>query len=323
MHEFQSKRAYSANSSKNPFLNDSFETALTRASRNIYELKDLLQRNKTNNKYPLKKQFIRNEKEYTKEINTKLLRVAKIIDRIPHPKMNKPKQQKSNSKKNCVLPIIKIKRTQSSSFIKKQIYFDNLLTKLESEIKEIFYKKDNNILCSNNSNQINNFISGCSKYKKLQTIYKYINDSETAIKFHYMIIDFTPKHINDQVQPNPEYKFIKIKTESFFVVKVFLDVLQLIIKYFYMIYDNDSLFIRDNYGSISTYCNRLKKKYEIYKNELNELVENYSVVSKGLLINNNVYNQYVYELCDYSNSILKEENKFFNAIHKIININNN
>ena len=54
MHEFQSKRAYSANSSKNPFLNDSFETALTRASRNIYELKELLQRNKTNNKYPLK-----------------------------------------------------------------------------------------------------------------------------------------------------------------------------------------------------------------------------------------------------------------------------
>ena len=47
MHEFQSKRAYSANSSKNPLLNDSFETALTRASRNIYELKELLQRNKT------------------------------------------------------------------------------------------------------------------------------------------------------------------------------------------------------------------------------------------------------------------------------------
>lgn len=326
--EKNNKRPCSANNICNNLLNDSFETSLSRASRNIYELRDLIKRNKINNKFPLKKRFISNEKEYTKEINTKLLKVAKIIDRVPHPRFKTEKQipKTNNSPNKKILPKIEKSRPQSSSHIvKKQAHYEDLLEKLENEIKEIFYKKENNNQFKEDlhENSPSNFTSGCLRYKKLQTIYKFINDPKTSIKFHYMLVDFTPKHINEQLLPNPEYKFIKIKNESFFVVGIFLKVLKLIISYFHLIYDNDSFLVRDYYTITSNYCKHLTKKYEVYKKELNELVENYSICTKGLLIDNNVYNKYIYDLCDLSNSILKEEVKFYNATNQLININKN
>lgn len=322
------KRPCSASYVGNHFLNDSFETSLSRAFKNIYELKDLIKRNKINNKFPLKKRFISNEKEYTKEINTKLLKVAKIIDKVPHPRFKTEKQipKVNNNTNKKILPKIEKSRPQPpSQFLKKQAYCENLLEKLENEIKQIFYKKENNNQFKEGryENCPCNFTSGCSRYKKLQTIYKFINDPKTSIKFHYMLVDFTPKHINEELLPNPEYKFIKIKNESFFVVGIFLKVLKLIISYFHLIYDNDSFLVRDYYTITSNYCKQLTKKYEVYKKELNELVENYSICTKGLLIDNNVYNKYVYDLCDLSNSILKEEVKFYNATNQLININKN
>ena len=113
--EKNNKRPCSANNICNNLLNDSFETSLSRASRNIYELRDLIKRNKINNKFPLKKRFISNEKEYTKEINTKLLKVAKIIDRVPHPRFKTEKQipKTNNSPNKKILPKIEKSRPQS------------------------------------------------------------------------------------------------------------------------------------------------------------------------------------------------------------------
>lgn len=279
-------------------VNDSFETSLSRAVISSKELLMLLERNKLNSKYPLKPRFLKLEKDYSEEINTRLLKVARLIDKIPKPKVKK--------KKKILLPKIPKYPHHQYLFTDSQItesnsLFNDLEENLENEIKKIFASQDGDDKRTQND----------SKFRKLHTIYKYINDTQTSMKFHYFICDFQQRSLNDIILPNNEYKFIKIKNESIFIVSNFSKVLKLIIKYFYLSQNFEISYSKESLKRMKEYLIMIKKKYVTYKTQLTELVKNYSVITNGLIMDKEVYNNYIYKLCDMANETSKEEGKFF------------
>ena len=147
---------------KNP--NNSFETSLKCGHNNCRNLSYLLEMNKINEKYPLKERFITQEKEYNKEVNSKLLKMALLINKIPKPHFkSKTKSdnnfiQNKNSIKlsvpkvhsNILLDIDKPSSLNNSSKVTCQNnndihnnnslehYLKNMLHTLDSEINNIF-----------------------------------------------------------------------------------------------------------------------------------------------------------------------------------------
>lgn len=299
--------------------NLSFEKALTRSKINAKELTRVLNINHLNKKQVIKYSLIKSESNYNSEINLKLIKVGNILaGKIPHPKKNNvPHDNIPPPSKLLPIRAAVIQRNNSANNIKLKSnaqVLDDYLIHFQQEIQGILSSNRHFVM---NFHQFSNGIKR-KRLRKLKTIYKYISDDQTSMKFHYLKEDFKKKGLNNRLLVNPEYKFIKIRDDSFLVLNTFKKVITCIVEHFFMAYDNDLLFKKENLELLNEYSLYLKEIYELYKKEIKDIVKNYSLLTKGLVNSHKIYSDYVNELCDYSESNTKEEIIFLRSYHEMM-----
>ena len=311
-------------------LNNSFNIQKNCANN----ISNLISLNKLNYKHPLKHNFIKDEKNYYFDINNKIMNIAQIIEKKNyssnninntennnnhhhhnhhnhhnHNNNNNNHNHNHNHKLKNLLPPINLKKINIKEQINNTLQTidssNNLSHKLNNlDEKEylinLIHDLNNDISCTlKNTNNKKN-----EKFHHLKTIYKYINDAETSIKFHYFLPDFIDKN---KFIDNPEYKFIKIKNKSFQICKMFTKILNIIIKYFYIVYNNDKL---TNYKYIHQYFLKIKELYNTYKKELDDIIENYANITNNLIIDYKVYKHYINDLCEFADLNINNEKEF-------------
>ena len=306
-------------------LNNSFNIQKNCANN----ISNLISLNKLNYKHPLKHNFIKDEKKYYFDINNKIMHIAQIIEKKNfnnniHTENNVNNNNHHNNHHNNhnnnhhnnhnnnhhklknFLPPINLKKIklQSNDTFKITNSSMNLSVKSNNEkeyLINLIHDLNNDIsyaLKNNNTKK--------HKINKLKTIYKYINDTESHIKFHYFFPDFIEKNKNNIID-NPEYKFIKIKSKSFQICKMFTKILNIIIKYFYIVYNDDKL---TNYKYIHQYFLKIKELYNSYKKELDDIIENYANITNNLIFDYNVYKHYINDLCEFTDLNINNEKEF-------------
>ena len=288
-------------------LNNSFNIQKNCANN----ISNLISLNKLNYKHPLKHNFIKDEKKYYFDINNKIMHIAQIIEKKNfNNNINNTENNVNNNnqhKLKNLLPPINLKKikTQINNTFKTTNTSMNLSVKSNNDkeyLINLIQNLNNDIsyaLKSNNTKKK-------QKFHNLKTIYKYINDPETSIKFHYFLQDFIDKNEN-YIIDNPEYKFIKIKNKSFQICKMFTKILNIIIKYFYIVYNDDKL---TNYKYIHQYFLKIKELYNSYKKELNDIIENYANITNNLIIDYKVYKNYINDLCEFADLNIDNEKEF-------------
>lgn len=299
---------------------NSFENSLKRVLVNNYEMQSLLTQTRTKTKIKqFHQSFIEEEEDYNKQISCKMLQFGKLLNKIPHPSTLSSQPQKKKMKKDNnnnksqldTLPLLVNKQNTTNPFLlthpvgSNSIKSNTLIEKLNVKIKN-FFEYD-----------VKGIKTQSKIFKRKTTLYKYISDEQTRMYFHYFSSDFD---INSQT--SPEYKFIKIEEESFKVIRALLNVKQIIIDdyYFYQI-SIDYLKSQDsnNINDIIEYIDYIHDIYNFYYKENEDLLHNYSIVTKCLVKDNKTYLIYINDLCSISESIISEENKFrsnINAIRK-------
>ena len=296
-------------------LNNSFNIQKNCANN----ISNLISQNKLNYKHPLKHNFIKDEKNYYFDINNKIMNIAQIIEKknfsnnINNTENNNNNHHhhhhNHNRKSKNLLPPINLKKMNSKEQINNTLKIIDSPNNLSYKINNLDEKEylinlihdlNNDISCTlKNTNNKKN-----EKFHHLKTIYKYINDAETSIKFHYFLPDFIDKN---KFIDNPEYKFIKIKNKSFQICKMFTKILNIIIKYFYIVYNNDKL---TNYNFIHQYFLKIKELYNSYKKELDDIIENYANITNNLIIDYKVYKHYISDLCEFTELHINNEKEF-------------
>jgi uncharacterized membrane-anchored protein YhcB (DUF1043 family) len=214
-----------------------------------------------------------------------------------------------NRKSKNLLPPINLKKMNSKEQINNTLKIIDSPNNLSYKINNLDEKEYLINLIHDLNNDIshalkNNNNTKNQKFHHLKTIYKYINDAETSIKFHYFLPDFIDKN---KFIDNPEYKFIKIKNKSFQICKMFTKILNIIIKYFYIVYNNDKL---TNYKYIHQYFLKIKELYNTYKKELDDIIENYANITNNLIIDYKVYKHYISDLCEFTELHINNEKEF-------------
>lgn len=286
-------------------------------------ISNLISLNKLNYKHPLKHKFIKEEKNYYFDINNKIMNIAQLLEKkiynnsVNHTENNINKTNINNNNQNNhhkyknLLPPLNLKKikTKTHTSIFKTT---NSSIKLSSNKSENTEEKEYLINLIKNLNDDISRILKVNKNKKqkfnhLKTLYKYINDKESSIKFHYFFPDFIDKNQKNIID-NPEYKFIKIKNKSFQISKIFTKILNLIIKYFYIVYNNDNKLT--NYKYIHQYFLKIKELYNLYKTELDDIIENYAKITNNLIFDYRVYKNYINDLCEFTETNINNEKEF-------------
>ena len=313
--EINEKEYINRNLSNLNTLNNSFNIQKNCANN----ISNLISQNKLNYKHPLKHNFIKDEKNYYFDINNKIMHIAQIIEKknfsnnINNTENNNNNHHhhhhNHNRKSKNLLPPINLKKMNSKEQINNTLKIIDSPNNLSYKINNLDEKEylinlihdlNNDISCTlKNTNNKKN-----EKFHHLKTIYKYINDAETSIKFHYFLPDFIDKN---KFIDNPEYKFIKIKNKSFQICKMFTKILNIIIKYFYIVYNNDKL---TNYNFIHQYFLKIKELYNSYKKELDDIIENYANITNNLIIDYKVYKHYINDLCEFADLNINNEKEF-------------
>ena len=296
-------------------LNNSFNIQKNCANN----ISNLISLNKLNYKHPLKHNFIKDEKNYYFDINNKIMHIAQIIEKknfsnnINNTENNNNNHHhhhhNHNRKSKNLLPPINLKKMNSKEQINNTLKIIDSPNNLSYKINNLDEKEYLINLIHDLNNDIshalkNNNNTKNQKFHHLKTIYKYINDAETSIKFHYFLPDFIDKN---KFIDNPEYKFIKIKNKSFQICKMFTKILNIIIKYFYIVYNNDKL---TNYKYIHQYFLKIKELYNSYKKELDDIIENYANITNNLIIDYKVYKHYISDLCEFTELHINNEKEF-------------
>ena len=311
--EINEKEYISRNSSNLNTLNNSFNIQKNCANN----ISNLISLNKLNYKHPLKHNFIKDEKNYYFDINNKIMHIAQIIEKKnfsnninnTENNNNNHHHHNHNRKSKNLLPPINLKKMNSKEQINNTLKIIDSPNNLSYKINNLDEKEYLINLIHDLNNDIshalkNNNNTKNQKFHHLKTIYKYINDAETSIKFHYFLPDFIDKN---KFIDNPEYKFIKIKNKSFQICKMFTKILNIIIKYFYIVYNNDKL---TNYKYIHQYFLKIKELYNTYKKELDDIIENYANITNNLIIDYKVYKHYISDLCEFTELHINNEKEF-------------
>ena len=313
--EINEKEYINRNLSNLNTLNNSFNIQKNCANN----ISNLISQNKLNYKHPLKHNFIKDEKNYYFDINNKIMHIAQIIEKknfsnnINNTENNNNNNHhhhhNHNRKSKNLLPPINLKKMNSKEQINNTLKIIDSPNNLSYKINNLDEKEYLINLIHDLNNDIshalkNNNNTKNQKFHHLKTIYKYINDAETSIKFHYFLPDFIDKN---KFIDNPEYKFIKIKNKSFQICKMFTKILNIIIKYFYIVYNNDKL---TNYNFIHQYFLKIKELYNSYKKELDDIIENYANITNNLIIDYKVYKHYISDLCEFTELHINNEKEF-------------
>ena len=313
--EINEKEYINRNLSNLNTLNNSFNIQKNCANN----ISNLISQNKLNYKHPLKHNFIKDEKNYYFDINNKIMHIAQIIEKknfsnnINNTENNNNNHHhhhhNHNRKSKNLLPPINLKKMNSKEQINNTLKIIDSPNNLSYKINNLDEKEYLINLIHDLNNDIshalkNNNNTKNQKFHHLKTIYKYINDAETSIKFHYFLPDFIDKN---KFIDNPEYKFIKIKNKSFQICKMFTKILNIIIKYFYIVYNNDKL---TNYNFIHQYFLKIKELYNSYKKELDDIIENYANITNNLIIDYKVYKHYISDLCEFTELHINNEKEF-------------
>ena len=313
--EINEKEYINRNLSNLNTLNNSFNIQKNCANN----ISNLISQNKLNYKHPLKHNFIKDEKNYYFDINNKIMHIAQIIEKknfsnnINNTENNNNNHHhhhhNHNRKSKNLLPPINLKKMNSKEQINNTLKIIDSPNNLSYKINNLDEKEYLINLIHDLNNDIshalkNNNNTKNQKFHHLKTIYEYINDAETSIKFHYFLPDFIDKN---KFIDNPEYKFIKIKNKSFQICKMFTKILNIIIKYFYIVYNNDKL---TNYKYIHQYFLKIKELYNTYKKELDDIIENYANITNNLIIDYKVYKHYINDLCEFADLNINNEKEF-------------
>lgn len=312
---------------------NSFENSLKRVLLNNYEMQSLITQTKIKTRIrQFHQSFIQEEEDYNKQITQKMIQFGKLLNKIPHPNPNQVKIPMKTSKViikegiNNTIP--KLTLEALPAIVTKQTKLNAVSNNINSEINnEIELNKHINLL----KDKINKFFTYEIKGIKIQskvvkrkpTSYKYISDEQSRMYFHYFSSDF-----NINSQPSPEYKFIKIKEESFKVIRALLKVKQIIIED-YSSYNITNESFKIGYSNKSNnliqYIDFIDDIYHFYSKENEDLLHNYSVVTKCLVNDNKSYLIYIRDLCSISESIILEEKNFrsnIDSIRKTLNLYN-
>ena len=311
--EINEKEYINRNLSNLNTLNNSFNIQKNCANN----ISNLISQNKLNYKHPLKHNFIKDEKNYYFDINNKIMHIAQIIEKKnfsnninnTENNNNNHHHHNHNRKSKNLLPPINLKKMNSKEQINNTLKIIDSPNNLSYKINNLDEKEYLINLIHDLNNDIshalkNNNNTKNQKFHHLKTIYEYINDAETSIKFHYFLPDFIDKN---KFIDNPEYKFIKIKNKSFQICKMFTKILNIIIKYFYIVYNNDKL---TNYKYIHQYFLKIKELYNSYKKELDDIIENYANITNNLIIDYKVYKHYISDLCEFTELHINNEKEF-------------
>lgn len=297
--------------------NLSFEKALSRSKINAKELTKVLNLNKINKKYAIRNSLIKSESSYNNEVDLKLIKVGNILGRIPHPKRTTQTNENILIASRIPIRATIMQRNNSAHNIKAKANthdIDDYLIHFQQAIQNILSSSRHFVL---NTYQFSTD-SKKQKFKKLNTIYKYISDEQTTMKFHFFKEDFKQKGLNNRPVVNPEYKFIKIRDDSFLVLSTFKKVINCIIEHFFMAYNNDMSFKKVNLATLNEYNLYLKEIYELYKKESKDIVKNYSILTKGLVNSDKLYFDYVNELSKYCEECTKEEVIFLRSYNEMM-----